>query len=150
MSIYKNSVVTFLFLLVDAVVQNLLRSAVAAREFAYCPYSNFKVGAAVLCTDGTVYTGCNVENAAYTVGVCAERTAYCKAVSEGKTQFKAVAVIGFQKNFVTSPCGACRQFISEFGDVQVYLAKPQLDQIMVTNLEELLPHYFKKNTDYSF
>lgn len=108
------------------------------------------MGAAVLCADGTIYTGCNVENAAFTVGICAERTAYCKAISEGKMEFKAVAVIAFQKNFITTPCGACRQFISEFGDVQVYMAKPQLDEIITTSSKELLPYDFKKNNDFTF
>lgn len=139
-----------LFCIEDETVKGLLRSAVAAREFAYCPYSKFQVGAAILCTDGTVYTGCNVENAAFTVGICAERTAYCKAISEGKKQFKAIAVIGYQKNFMTSPCGACRQFMSEFGDLQVYLARPQLDEVMVTSMEDLLPYHFQKNKDFTF
>lgn len=134
----------------DETVKGLLRSAVAAREFAYCPYSKFQVGAAILCKDGTVYTGCNVENLSFTVGLCAERTAYCKAISEGKREFKAVAVIAYQKDFMTTPCGACRQFMSEFGNVQIYVAKPQLDKVMITSLEELLPYCFQKNSNYTF
>lgn len=139
----------FCFILDDA-VQGLLRSAAAVRELAYCPYSKFQVGAAVLCADGTTYTGCNIENASYTVGICAERTAYCKAISEGRQNFEAVAVVAYQKNFITTPCGACRQFLSEFGDVRIYLSKPQLDDVMVTSLGELLPHSFQKNHDHTF
>lgn len=125
----------------------MLRKAVQARSNAYCPYSNFQVGACVLAEDDTYYTGCNVENASYPVGICAERTAYCKAVSEGKKNFKAVAVIAQQKNFFTSPCGACRQFMNEFGDIPVYLAKPDLAEVLVTSLRELLPLSFQTNPD---
>lgn len=84
------------------------------------------------------------------MGVCAERTAYCKAISEGKKEFKAVAVVAFQEQFITPPCGACRQFMSEFGDVQIYLAKPQLDGAITTTLRDLLPLSFQINKDYTF
>lgn len=98
----------------------LLAFAVSAREHAYCPYSHFAVGAALLCNDGTVYTGCNVENGSYSLGVCAERTAIFKAVSEGKKKgdFEAIAIVGASEHEepteVCPPCGACRQVMTEF------------------------------------
>ena len=90
----------------------LLDLAKAAREQAYAPYSNFKVGAALLCEDGTVYTGCNVENAAYSPTLCAERVAFGKAISEGKRAFSAIAVVG--NTAPCTPCGVCRQVMAEF------------------------------------
>lgn len=117
------------------------------RSNAYCPYSNFQVGACLLAADGSTYTGVNIENASYPVGICAERTAYSKAVSEGQRDFKAVAVVAYQKNFFTTPCGACRQFMQEFGDVPVYLSKPDLNEVMVTSIGELLPFSFQTNPD---
>ncbi|CAH1377104.1 hypothetical protein MTP99_018522 [Tenebrio molitor] len=134
----------------DSKTQELLREAVEARNFAYCPYSKFQVGASVLCDDGTIYRGCNIENSAYTVGICAERTALAKAISEGKQRFKTVAVIGYQEKFFTTPCGACRQFMSEFGNISVYIAKPELDDVLVTDLEELLPHQFQTMSNHTF
>ena len=90
-------------------------SALEAREKAYCPYSNFKVGAAVLFEDGKIYTGCNIENASFGATNCAERTAIFKGVSEGNREIKAVAVVG-DTNTYTYPCGICRQVIAEFAD----------------------------------
>lgn len=95
-----------------------------------------------MCEDGSLYSGCNIENRSFTVGICAERTAYAKAISEGKLKFKAVAVIADQKDYFTTPCGACRQFMSEFGNVDVYVAKPKGEEVFVTSLDELLPHQF--------
>lgn len=92
--------------------QNLIQQAIEARERAYAPYSNFKVGAALLTVDGRVFTGCNVENASFGLCLCAERTAMVKAVSEGIQQFQAIAVAATP---LASPCGACRQFLLEFG-----------------------------------
>ena len=96
----------------------LLKMAVEARESSYCPYSHFAVGAAILCADGTVYTGGNIENAAFTPTVCAERTAIFKAVSEGRRQFTAIAVSGGREGCApdpnTAPCGVCRQVMMEF------------------------------------
>ncbi len=100
----------------------LLSLAVQARQNAYCPYSHFAVGAALLCKDGTVYTGCNVENGSYSLGVCAERTAIFKAVSEGKKNgdFEMIAIAGAPEGEVPEkvcpPCGACRQVMTEFCD----------------------------------
>ncbi|XP_066259685.1 cytidine deaminase-like [Euwallacea similis] len=129
--------------LLDEAVQNLIREATEARENAYCPYSKFKVGCAVLCEDGTIFAGCNIENASFIVGVCAEKCAYSKAISCGKLKFKAVAVVAYQKNSFATPCGACRQFISEFGDVDVYISKPGHDEVLVLDLKKLLPYKFE-------
>ena len=98
----------------------LIRAAFAAREYAYTPYSNFKVGAALLAKNGSVYTGCNIECATFTPTNCAERTALFKAVSEGVHEFAAVAVVGAKDGapddaLITSPCGVCRQMLYEFG-----------------------------------
>ncbi|UOO37475.1 cytidine deaminase [Oscillospiraceae bacterium CM] len=99
----------------------LLKMAVMARGASYAPYSHFTVGAALLCTDGSVYTGANIENAAQTPTVCAERVAIFKAVSEGKRSFKAIAVSGGKDreapDAAVSPCGVCRQVMLEFCDV---------------------------------
>lgn len=123
----------------------LIRAAFAAREYAYAPYSHFKVGAALLCADGRVFTGCNVENAAYAPSQCAERTAVGKAVSEGARDFTAIAIVGApddaaQAEAVTSPCGVCRQTLFEFGGgaLRVLMARSETDYLVRT-LEELLP-----------
>ena len=128
-------------------IQSLIRAAFAARGFAYTPYSHFKVGAALLGADGKVYTGCNIENAAFGPTNCAERTALFKAVSEGARAFTAIAVVGSREGeantLVTSPCGVCRQALFEFGGpgLQVIMAKSEQDYI-VTTLGELLPYGF--------
>lgn len=90
--------------------ERLMRLALEARERSYSPYSHFRVGAALLCGDGSVYTGCNIENAAFTPGICAERTAFAKAVSEGKRSFRAIAIAGGSEKghpAFTAPCGVC-------------------------------------------
>ena len=92
--------------------EELCETAIKARECSYAPYSKFRVGAALLAMDGTIFTGCNVENASYGLCICAERTAICKAVSEGVREFEAIAVSAVP---LASPCGACRQFLVEFG-----------------------------------
>lgn len=120
----------------------MIREAIEARTYAYCPFSKFQVGAALLCDDGTLYRGCNIENRSFTVGICAERAAYAKAISEGKTKFKAIAVVAQQEQFFTPPCGACRQFMSEFGNLDIYISKPDSEEVLVSSLEELLPHQF--------
>lgn len=132
----------------DAVaIQKLAREALRARENAYCPYSGFAVGAALLCADGSVWRGCNIENAAFTPGCCAERTAIFKAVSEGHRDFIALAVAGGKKEAEKlepcPPCGVCRQVMREFcsGKFQVILAVSETDYKVCT-LEELLPKSF--------
>ena len=105
--------------------KKLIQAALEARIFSYSPYSGFAVGAALLCEDGSVYTGCNIENAAFTPSNCAERTAFFKAVSEGKRRFKAVAIVGGlaekEPETLCSPCGVCRQVMMEFCCPQDFL-----------------------------
>ncbi|HBN95487.1 MAG TPA: cytidine deaminase [Firmicutes bacterium] len=122
--------------------KELIELAIKARERAYVPYSNYKVGAAVLGVDGRVFTGCNVENAAYSPTNCAERTAIFKAVSEGTTKFSSLAVVADSIVPVT-PCGVCRQVMAEFFDphTPVYLGNLKGDMV-ATTLEELLPGAF--------
>ena len=123
-------------------IKQLIDEAKKARELAYVPYSKFKVGAALLTKDGNVYRGCNIENAAYSMCNCAERTALFKAYSEGATEFAALAVIADTPRPV-SPCGACRQVIAELcpGDMKVSLANLNGDVKIVT-VDELLPEAF--------
>ena len=117
----------------------LIDLARKVRKKAYAPYSRYKVGAALLGKSGTVYTGCNVENASYSHTVCAERTALLKAVSEGETEFEALAVV--TKNG-GSPCGACRQVLSEFAPkLTVYIADKNGDY-RTTTVNKLLPDSF--------
>ena len=123
-------------------MKKLIEAARQAREKAYAPYSRFKVGAAVLTSDGKIYTGCNIENASYGMSNCAERTAIFKAVSEGETKLEALAVIG-DTNTPISPCGACRQVIAEFGIQQVAMANLK-GGVKIVTLEELLPFSFAK------
>lgn len=125
--------------------KRLIELALKARENAYCPYSGFAVGAALLCQDGTIYTGCNIESSAYTPTVCAERTAFFKAVSEGKREFVCIAVAGGRKDAdllpITTPCGVCRQVMMEFCDPErfrIVLGKGDLSFREYT-LKELLP-----------
>lgn len=121
-------------------VKELIKEAMIVKERAYTPYSNFKVGAALLGNSGKIYTGCNVESASYSPTICAERTAISKAVSEGETKYEAIAVVG-SSNY-TFPCGVCRQVIREFGkDIKVIVANDEEDYKIFT-LEELLPHSF--------
>lgn len=124
--------------------KELIRIAIKAREMAYVPYSNFKVGAAVLTEDESIYSGCNIENASFGAANCAERTAIFKAVSEGHSTIKAIAIVGDTTAY-TYPCGICRQVISEFaeGNTPVILAKNESDYIVKT-LEEILPGAFTK------
>ncbi len=117
----------------------LIRMAYEARENAYTPYSHFRVGAALLCTDGSIYTGCNVENAAYGNTFCAERTALVKAVSEGKRSFETIAVVS--EKSAPFPCGACRQSLYEFApDLRILVAWD--GNRVETDLRTLLPEGF--------
>ncbi len=126
----------------------LMQLAVQARENAYAPYSKFRVGAALLGKSGTVYTGCNVENAAFSPTNCAERTAIFKAVSEGEREFTAIAITGSNENTPPSlcpPCGVCRQVLAEFcqGGLRILLGTPEAMQAVT--LAELLPLSFDSN-----
>lgn len=118
---------------------DLLRQAIEAREYAYAPYSNYKVGAALLTSNGQIYTGCNIENAAYTPSNCAERTAIFKAVSEGERDFEAIAIVTSDGG---APCGICRQVIREFAP-DLTIVTGDLDGLaQVFTLADLLPHSF--------
>lgn len=121
--------------------RELVRIAKAAREKAYVPYSNFRVGAALLTNEGEVFTGCNIENASYGGTNCAERTALFKAISEGYKSFKKIAVIGDNEDY-TYPCGICRQVLAEFGlDMEVIVANEN-EEYRIHKLSELLPYAF--------
>ncbi len=123
-------------------MDKLVEQAVKARKHAYVPYSGFKVGAAVQSKSGRIYTGCNIENASYGLSNCAERTAIFKAVSEGEDQFIAIAVVADTPGPV-SPCGACRQVMSEFGIEKIILTNLRGEQQVLT-IEEILPFSFAK------
>ena len=122
--------------------RELVERAFAMHAFSYVPYSRFPVGAALLCADGTVFTGCNVENAAYGSAICAERTALLKAVSEGhREDWQAIAIAGRGADYCW-PCGACRQMLYEFAPrLQVLAARPD-GTFRAASLSELLPHAF--------
>ena len=132
--------------------RELLYAALDAAKLAYSPYSNFCVGAALLTATGEVYTGCNIENASYPATICAERTAFSKAVSEGECEFDAIAIVGGRAEDISSeilrgecpPCGVCRQVMAEFcrPDFKIILGSP--DRYSVYTLEEMLPHSFGK------
>ena len=121
--------------------RELCQKAVAMLDMAYVPYSHFPVGAALLCKDGTVFTGCNIENAAYGLTICAERTAIFKAISEGHRDFKRIVIAGKSEDYCV-PCGSCRQVMQEFA--------PQMEVICLNGkgeakhfaLKELLPYGF--------
>lgn len=129
---------------------DLIEQALKARSFSYAPYSGYRVGAALLCKDGTVYTGCNVENASYGAANCAERTAVFKAVSEGRREFTAIAVTGGRDDGEMDfayPCGICRQVLREFVDPEqfvVLVGKSPVDYKEMT-LAALLPASFGPN-----
>ena len=132
--------------------KELISQALEARHFAYAPYSHFTVGAALLCADGRVFKGCNIENAAFSPSLCAERTAFAKAVSEGYGDFIAIAIVGAsldseETDFCT-PCGVCRQVMREFchQDFQIICAKTdEMEEIIeqkVFTLSDMLPESF--------
>ena len=126
--------------------EQLADLAKEAMTHAYAPYSGYRVGAALLCADGSVYQGCNIENASYTPTVCAERTAFFKAVYDGKREFSAIAVCGGKDGQITGffpPCGVCRQVMSEFcnSDFLVYLVG-EGDTLKTFTLEQMLPLRF--------
>ena len=125
----------------------LIKIADKAREMSYSPYSGFKVGAALLCKNGKVYTGCNIENAAYTPTNCAERTAVFKAVSEGEREFLAIAIVGGKGdtlNDLCAPCGVCRQVLCEFCDGDFRIVLGTRESIKTVTLGDILPYSFGK------
>lgn len=130
--------------------KELIKEAFKARESSYTPYSNFKVGAALLTSEGKIYRGCNIESASYTPSNCGERTAFFKAISEDERDFKAIAIVGGAADTpegefeYCAPCGVCRQVMAEFCDLddfQVILAKSE-DDYKIYSLNELLPLSF--------
>ena len=121
--------------------RELINLAKEASKNAYVPYSRFAVGAALECRGGVVFTGCNIENAALGSTICAERTAACKAISEGRRDFVRIAIYGEGESYCY-PCGACRQFLAEFApEMEVLSAKK--DRYVSNKLSELLPHTFQ-------
>ena len=131
----------------EAVIRKLIKTAVRQLSYSYAPYSHFKVGAALLAENGTIYTGCNIENAAYTPTNCAERTAFFKAVSEGVRTFKAICIVGGMNGELTdytAPCGVCRQVMMEFcspEEFEIILAKGE-DDYKMYKLKDLMPQGF--------
>ena len=135
------------FLIEDNINKTLIEKAIEATKFSYVPYSNFRVGAALLCETGKIYSGCNIENASYTPTNCAERTAIFKAVSEGETKFTKIAIVGGIDGNITQycpPCGVCRQVISEFADenFEIILASSPDDYKVYNFFSEILPLSF--------
>lgn len=131
----------------QAQIDTLIETAMEQLQFAYTPYSHFKVGAALLGKNGIVYTGCNIENAAYTPTNCAERTAFFKAVSEGVREFDAICIVGGKDGVpetFTPPCGVCRQVMMEFckpDEFQIVLAKGR-ENYQIYTLKDLMPQGF--------
>ena len=122
-------------------MQQLITAAIQAREKAFAIYSGFRVGAALEASDGTIWSGCNVESASYGLTVCAERVALVKAVSEGRNEFRCVAVVA-DTDDLTPPCGACRQLLWEFApDAELYLSNLK-GKILRYTVRELIPHAF--------
>ena len=126
--------------------EKLVELAKEAMLRSYSPYSGYRVGAALLCKDGTVYQGCNIENASYTPTVCAERTAFFKAISDGKREFEAIAICGGKDGVITGafpPCGVCRQVMREFCDDSFKVLLVDAQGWQTRTLQELLPYSFR-------
>lgn len=133
----------------NKVIRNLIETAAAQRARSYAPYSHYRVGAALLAGDGTVFTGCNIENAAYAPSLCAERTAFAKAVSEGIRDYDAICIVGGKEEEAVPsgysvPCGVCRQVMMEFCDPETFriivAADPEHYEIFL--LKDLIPRGF--------
>ena len=125
--------------------RELYEAAARVRKMAYCPYSHYSVGAAVLTESGKVYTGCNIENASYPAGLCAERTAISKAVSEGEQKIVMIAVAGgpeAEDGIYTPPCGICRQVMAEFGGAALKIILRKDGELVRFTLADLLPESF--------
>ena len=127
-------------------ITELIKLSFEAQKFSYSPYSNFKVGASLLCKDGTIFVGTNIENASYPAGICAERVAFSKAISEGHNQFEAICITCTNPETYAYPCGICRQFMSEFNtDLKIIIARTEKDYRIHT-LDRLIPHNFNKDS----
>ena len=127
-------------------IPELIHKAIAAREFAYAPYSNFCVGAALLTKSGKIYTGCNVENASLGLTICAERNACTTMIAQGERRIAAVAIYGGEKGGEAAPCGACRQFMLEFADealeAPLYFAGRD-GSFVISSFQEICPFPFR-------
>lgn len=134
--------------------KELIEKAFEAQKFCYTPYSNFNVGAALLCADGKIYQGCNIENVAFTPTNCAERTAFFKAISEGERDFTAIAVVGnkagikAEERDFCAPCAVCRQVMAEFCDLETFkvIIAKNTEEYLEYTLEEILPLAFTKKS----
>ena len=129
-------------------IKELIQTALDARKNAYAPYSHYQVGAALLSSDGTIYSGCNIENASYGATNCAERTAFFKAVSEGENAFRRIAIVGGKREGnleKTAPCGVCLQVMQEFCDPEEFeiILATDMDQYERLHLRDLLPYGFE-------
>ncbi len=125
--------------------QELIKKALDAMTASYSPYSSFKVGAALLCKNGKVYTGTNIENSSFSATICAERSAFASAVSNGDTEFLKLAVVGGRMGEITdfcNPCGICRQVMTEFCDKDFKIIATNGNEIRINTLEELMPFGF--------
>lgn len=138
------------FIIDDKKVEELISAAITARNNAYAPYSNYKVGAVVLAADNQIYSGANIENASFPAGICAERSAMVKAILDRNMKFSAIAIIGALANSnevkqFAYPCGVCRQFMAEFFDknTKVIVAKSKIEYC-IYNFEEIMPFSFGK------
>ena len=130
--------------------KELVLKATEALALSYSPYSEYKVGAALLCENDNVYTGCNIENVSYSATVCAERTAIFKAISEGEQKFISIAIAASKEGTISEkflPCGICRQVLNEFccGDLKIMIAKNNNGDFLEYTLSELLPNSFDKD-----
>ena len=123
--------------------EKLLKLAAEARDHSYSPYSHYSVGAALLTKDGKIYQGCNIENASFTPTICAERTAFFKAIFDGVREFAAIAIIG-SGDSPAFPCGVCRQVMSEFCDGEFVLIVANRDgsEVVIETLDQMMPHRF--------
>ena len=133
----------------NSIIKNLINHAIKARNNAYVPYSSFKVGAAILTKCGTTFSGCNIENAAFTPGNCAERTAIFSAIAAGYRDFSIIAIVGGKNELISDcfPCGVCRQVLTEFcpPSFEIIIATSPTDYKIFT-LKELLPHSFDNSS----
>lgn len=132
---------------VDIIAKTLIWDALSGLKHSYAPYSEFKVSAALLTSSGKVYTGCNIENAAFSPGLCAERVAFANAISKGEREFEAIAIVGGKKGRGTQicfPCGVCRQFMAEFCDPAKFniIVATSAERYEIYTLEELFPNGF--------
>lgn len=126
----------------------MIKAAIEVRMLSYSPYSHFKVGAAIRSPDGRVFAGCNIESCTYTPSVCAERSAISVALSAGCREFIEIAVVADLPDQFVTPCGVCRQMITEFETsegIKIYMARSEPDQVLISTISDLLPRSFKPN-----